>query len=643
MGWLIVLFLLSRDKNPHHNETRKPFFRQSLFDQNPEKDKGFIECITENNFRKIGNLLKYRMVPSKSTIINAIKEHGYNKGIQCLLRGMANILSKQIPDAIRVWIGYRMQDIHAPIFVVVLNKKTIIPEKMILSELYDDYEIVFRNEHTPNEEEVRISEQSEVNANTIKKEDIARVLDCIAKNTERLMNEHSNLSIIAASNVKAMGFNGCVSKLKLIESMCIVLYVPLKGIIPVGEKDFPSDIDGISTDVREGEFVFHGRKEAHKWHPKLPMGCRISTRSGQSGTLGGFVDLPGGKTGCITAAHVVLNKTERKKYIKFKKPKKARYNTSLAQGRNIIEIYQPTSKRAAFGKVSQIAFEEGNKSAPSVDAAVIEITDHDRTPYTGMFPSGNYPVIGFTKEIPMMYNSGKTRDHSNISRGSRVVKYGCYTNLTHGTLVWNGSSVRIVNTGGKSWNRLKADNISYPKFFNQMVVKSSDEINFSVPGDSGALVFIYHASSRDLEAIGLLIGGSTHTSSVRMHIVTPIQAVFQQLGLEKVMFKRFPDISQEEHAMNESMYLRHVPDIHHELSNTRINELKEEVKEAIKEELKEVVKREIKETTKLEIKAIKEEIKEIRETVMEQMKANTSSLEQIFRLLSKPGGDAGKG
>ncbi|KAL3854454.1 hypothetical protein ACJMK2_013780 [Sinanodonta woodiana] len=591
------------------------------------------------------------MVPSKSTIINAIKEQGYNKGIQCLLRGMANILRKQIPDAIRVWSGYRTQDIHAPVFVVMLRKKTIIPEKKILSELYDDYEIVFRNEHTPNEEEVRISEQSKVNANT---KDVALILDCIAKNTERLMNEHSNLSIIAASTVKAIGFNGCVSKLKLIESRCVVLYVPLKGIIPVGEKEFPKDIDGINTDVREGEFICHGQNEENTWHPKLPMGCCISTKAGQSGTLGGFVDLPGGKTGCITAAHVVLSKTESKNYLKSKKKKKDRYNASLAQGETIIDIYQPTCKMDAFGRVSKIAYEEGNILEPSIDAALIEITDHQRTPHTGMFPSGNYPVIGFTEENPMIYNRGKTRYHSNISRGSRVVKYGYSTNITHGKLEWNGSSVRNLNTGGQSWHRLKAGNIPYPKFFNQMVVKSSDKINFSAPGDSGALVFLYHRSSRDLEAIGLLIGSSTHKSPAQMHIVTPIQAVFQKLKLDNVTFKCFPDISQEEQnlAMNELIYSRQRPEIQHEISNTRINELKEE----IKEELKEALTKEMKETTKLEMNAMQEVMKEttksvinaikeeIRESVKEQINTGICSLEQtIIRLLPRPGGDAGNG
>ncbi|KAL3855568.1 hypothetical protein ACJMK2_014775 [Sinanodonta woodiana] len=605
------------------------------------------------------------MVPSKSSIIHAIKEYGYNKGMHCLLRGMSNILMKQIPDAIRVWSGYRTQDLHTPVFVVIFSKTTHIPEKMKFSKPYDDYEIVFRNEHTPNDEEEHISEQSEINENTIRKEDIARVIDCIGKNTERLMKEHSNLSIIAPSTIKSIGFSGCLSKRKQVELVCIVLYVPLKGIIPVGEKEFQKDIDGISTDVREGEFVFHGRKEAHKWHPYLPMGCRISTRDRQSGTLGGFIDLPGGKTGCITAAHGVLNEKERRNYVKFKKAKKARYNASLFLGQTVIEIYQPTCKRAAFGRVSKIAFEEGNKSSSSVDAALIEITDHNRTPFAGMFPSGNYPVIGFTKENPMMYNSGKTRDHSDIFRGSRVVKYGCYTNITHGKLVWNGASVRIVNTGGKSWNRLKADNITYPKFFNQMVVKSSDTINFSVPGDSGALVFTYRTSSRDLEAIGLLIGGTTLRSSARMHIVTPIQTVFQQLGLENVMFKRFPDIKEgmQNLSMNDIRYLRQLPEIHHEIPQTGINELKEEIKEALKVEMKEALRNEIKETTKSEMNAIKEEIKEtthkeinaikeeikeeikeIRETVMEQIKVNASSLEQtIIRLLSKPGGDDGKG
>ncbi|KAL3855700.1 hypothetical protein ACJMK2_014905 [Sinanodonta woodiana] len=590
-------------------------------DQNSEEYINFIEFIKENNFRQIGLLLKNRTIPSKRSILHAIKEHGHNKGIQCLLRGMANILRKQIPGAMRVWCGYRAEDLYTPIFVVMFSKKTVIPEKMTLVEPYDEYEIVFRNEHTPNDEEEQISQQSKVNASTIKKEDIARVQDCIAKNTERLMNEHSNLSIIAASTVKAMGFNGCLSECKLIQSMCIVLYVPIKGIIPVGEKEFLKDIDGLSTDVREGEFVFHGRNKAEKWHPNLRMGCLISTKHQQSGTLGGFIDLPGGKTGCITAAHVVLNDQQIKYYIKSKKTKKARYNASLAKGQDIIEIYQPTLESAAFGKVSQIAFEEGNKSTPSVDAAIIEITDHGRTPTTGLFPSSRCRAIGFTKENPMMYNSGKTRHQSNIPIGSRVVKYGCSTNITHGELVWDGLSVKTEQIRGKSWNRVKADNISYPKFFNQMLVKSSGKIDFSMPGDSGALVFIHGTRSSDLETIGLLIGGSTHRLSGRMSIVTPIRPVFQHLGLEHVMFKRFPAIHQgdQSHVMNEIIDPRQRPQINYEISDIRLNELKEGITEALKQDIREAVKEEVNKVLNEKMKTLKEGIKEeLKEEITKQ-------------------------
>ncbi|KAL3855566.1 hypothetical protein ACJMK2_014773 [Sinanodonta woodiana] len=554
--WYQAQFLMSHEKEqPISVETSKeieqgnddtgqsnvktavpPSGQRPMDSDSGKQDQNAEESRIKRIFLRISLLHNIRFFFSKSIIISDIKQYGYNKIIQCRLRRMSNHLCKQIRGAIRVWTGYRTEDMHTPIFVVMF-KKNIIPGEIILSKPYDDYEIVFRNEHTPSDEEEQISERSEKHTNTISKEDMSRVLDCIANNTERLMNEHSSLSIIAPSTVKAVGFNARSNESKLVDSMCIVLYIPIKGIIPMGEKEFPKDIDGISTDVREGEFVFHCQVGPDEFHSKLPMGCCISTKDDLNGTLGGFVDLSSSAIGCITAAHAVLNVNQLKMAMK---------NALSDEDIRDIQIYQPNVDTEAFGKVVQIAFVQGNQHEPTVDAALIEITDHERTPYTGMFPFINYPFLGFTTENPMMYNSGNIRYNSDISKEFKVVKYGQATSNTWGKLAWDGASVRLVDTRYQLRATPDDDNVSHLIYYQQMIVKSSDAINFSMPGDSGALVFVNNEANGELEAIGLLVGGDTQTGKAQKHFVTPIKAVFTKLELGTHMFRHFPNINEGE-------------------------------------------------------------------------------------------------
>ena len=65
------------------------------------------------------------------------------------------------------------------------------------------------------------------------------------------------------------------------------------------------------------------------------------------------------------------------------------------------------------------------------------------------------------------------------------------------------------------------------ELYNQLeIIPDVDSAKFFDPGDSGALVFM-HLNDQDLYCVGLAVGCTSYGSCV----VTPIESVFQELGL----------------------------------------------------------------------------------------------------------------
>ncbi|KAK3593361.1 hypothetical protein CHS0354_021929 [Potamilus streckersoni] len=272
-----------------------------------------------------------------------------------------------------------------------------------------------------------------------------------------------------------------------------------------------------------------------EYHQKLRMGCCIT--GGKCGTLGGFVDLPDGKIGCLTAAHVVLDQNQFHRYIKLGEERKRQLSLDFEQGKKEIHIYQPTPEPGLipFGRVQAVALDAGNIFSPSVDAAIIQITDEERKPQMEHFPDGNFENVGFTKEDPMLYTSGRILNDVDLhQKGCLVIKFGCTTGIARGSMEWIGESVRPVDISGS---------YSFPFMIGQLEVKS---YNFSAEGDSGALVFLCLGGNiQNLHAVGMIIGGS---STGCQCFITPIKAVFEKLGLVSNRFKVFPyrQLSQQE-------------------------------------------------------------------------------------------------
>ncbi|KAK3603561.1 hypothetical protein CHS0354_027984 [Potamilus streckersoni] len=490
--------------------------------QDLQYEEEFLEAVRNSN-EKIEEMIRNLKIPKQRIMKTAVKQNGYTKGVQLALTEMSKLLRKDISQAVGIWCGYRIEDPHSPVFVVILKDQNCILKKEEVPKPFMNYEIIIRYKNVPNDEEISILEH--YGCKNIRSEDIAHVKNCIAKNTERLMMEHSNLSIISPCAIKAHGYKR--KKIEVIEDTCIVFYVPVKGIIPIGEKQLPKVIDGIITDVREGEFLFFGGHNAMQYHQQLRMGCCVS--STKIGSLGGFVSLPGDKIGCLTAAHVVLKDNHIVQYIKMKNEERKKLNDSLVEGEINIEMYQPEPLPGVkpFGRVQAIALDAGDIYTPSVDAAIIQITDDERRPEMGNFPDGDFEDVGFTKEDPMLFTSGAILDDIDPSqRGSLVIKFGCTTGITRGFLKWIGGSVRPVDVWGK---------YCFPAMFGQMEVTMRD---FACEGDSGAMVFLCVGGNiRNLRAVGMVIGGSSTGCSC---VVTPIKAVFEKLGLINNQLKVFP-------------------------------------------------------------------------------------------------------
>lgn len=183
-----------------------------------------------------------------------------------------------------------------------------------------------------------------------------KLRETLTKHSEHLMSSHSNLLAVSASKLKSRNL-GKQTELKT----CIVLYVHVKGIIPVEEQLFPQEIGGFQVDVREAIVkLYMGNK--------LAMGsCIFSKLSGKpdlQGKLGGFVRFPNGKLGCLTCAHLFANCDSQRE----------------------IYVYQnPSNFTQPFGKVVQKVVQPGDTNTIGLDAALIEITDILSTPDDGHF------------------------------------------------------------------------------------------------------------------------------------------------------------------------------------------------------------------------------------------------------------------
>lgn len=177
---------------------------------------------------------------------------------------------------------------------------------------------------------------------------------------EQLFNNHRRLSLVCPSEIKSVNFRDFQADLtmpKFLNCSCIQLYCHVKGAIPIGERHFPGELQGITTDVIEGFPRFSAKF--------IRIGDSV-TNLMMKGTLGGFC-LSYGKPAFLTCAHVVMD-----------------WNTLLSPGQ--LHHMQPTSVYFATGdrildptlhcgRVVNHKFIHDNPQEISTDVAVIELDE----------------------------------------------------------------------------------------------------------------------------------------------------------------------------------------------------------------------------------------------------------------------------
>lgn len=175
------------------------------------------------------------------------------------------------------------------------------------------------------------------------------------KEAESLFDTHSNLSLICSSIIRSAGmtYNHRIQPVK-----CIQLYCTVKGVIPIGERHFPSSVCEYQTDVLEGCPLLA---------TEIKVGEKVGTLDSKGnfksqGTLGGFINHFGYPC-FLTCAHVVFDLETLLGRIS---------NDIDSRGINVY-MPSPTNTPVHCGRVMRRIFDHSDKDKTSIDAALVNI------------------------------------------------------------------------------------------------------------------------------------------------------------------------------------------------------------------------------------------------------------------------------
>ncbi|XP_069102150.1 uncharacterized protein [Argopecten irradians] len=362
--------------------------------------------------------------------------------------------------------------------------------------------------------------------------DAQRVKEAIRTHCDRLWLRHSNLNIITGRYVKT-NRNGSNK-----DEACVLLYCSTKGVIPLGEEEFPRTLcikndNRINVVVREGFFRFGGymTDSSSRRHSTLKMGCEIGRLTPQydasgnripnsCGTLGPFV-LYNNNPGFISCSHVFFDMPTNAYALNF-------------SAQQIVEVVQPSTdstasvNNTACGVVARAVFAPNHPT--SIDAAVVVLTDRSRVPSAGHFSNqhrSSYINAGFN-ELPE-YNNALTLGRSDVNTlpsKPTVIKFGSKTDVTRGALSVVGTDVRpFAKKLGVSGS---SDKVLMKNQY--LVTGIYPSMDFFDGGDSGSAVFCQDVSGQ-LVCVGMAIGHCVlNDYPYKAGIVTPIDAILQALG-----------------------------------------------------------------------------------------------------------------
>ncbi|XP_069102157.1 uncharacterized protein [Argopecten irradians] len=288
---------------------------------------------------------------------------------------------------------------------------------------------------------------SSVGETDLSPEDAQRVREAIQTHRDRLWLRHSKLNIITGRYVKTKR-NGSD-----IDEACVLLYCSTKGVIPLGEEEFPRTIctrhgDRINVVVREGFFRFGGylTESSTRRHSTLKMGCEVGRLTPQydarsicipnsCGTLGPFVRY-NNNLGFLSCSHVFFDMPTHS------------YAMNFTAGFSQVEVVQPSTDSTASVNNTACGFVERAVFAPdhsiSIDAAIVTLTDPSRVPSAGHFSNdhhSSYKTAGFD-ELPEYNNAFMLGDINALKSKPTVIKFGSKTDVTRGALNVVGTDIR---------------------------------------------------------------------------------------------------------------------------------------------------------------------------------------------------------
>ncbi|XP_056002635.1 uncharacterized protein LOC125659834 isoform X2 [Ostrea edulis] len=353
---------------------------------------------------------------------------------------------------------------------------------------------------------------------------------CLKGNADTLLKKHSNLEIISVS-----AFRSKKNGEELVPGPCIVLYCSCKGVVPYSEEEFPEEIDGIKTDVREGFFYLfpndHFFKRSTDLLNPLMVGANIG-RQGQNkeGTLGGFVTLNNGDIGTITCSHLFFDVNS---------------NSAPVTAFDVVQpSYGYKCTDEICGRHEKSVSPSDTAQGVTVDASLIRLTD--RVPQRGLFAdlkANDLAELGFTLEKLPEYSKGATRDYrkEQKNRMNSCIKCGTGSGLTRGLLRLNGLAGRCRDT---TFSLTNPPSQSQSTYLSQLEIVGTPQKAFAAAGDSGALVFQVDPPATEdgddqLVCIGMVVGGTSYYTTV----VTPIEPVLEALNVKMHVF---PQVDMDE-------------------------------------------------------------------------------------------------
>ena len=322
-----------------------------------------------------------KSLSNPKTIPAYLREKGIWSNVsQAEIQMLQTAAEKEFATADFVWIGYdiAMKEMKIPVICAIYET---FPQKLERQKEFLSFKVIQKELGDMSQEAKYVANYEQRHKMQFEPEELKRLQECLDAHTEHLMNEHSNLLIVSASKVKSTRYGESDASLE--RKACIVLYVNVKGIIPIHEAPFPVELDGIPVDVRES--VFENYKKPDEYFEKLVLGCRIQSAYALSGTLGGFVELRTGELGCLTCCHV------------FKESEKAPKKKDVIKMESLQKksVFQPSVRKEdyQFGEVIQCIDCQHYKNI-GVDAALIKITCATRIPTTGKFPNAVWADCG---------------------------------------------------------------------------------------------------------------------------------------------------------------------------------------------------------------------------------------------------------